>query len=115
MSLYLSEGRPTFAFRTPDLTLSRIGGNAPLPAGPVTLELSFERRTSGATVSLMQDGRQIGTGVVNGDLPTFLFSSSETFDIGADTDSAASPDYRGPYPLEGRIREVRVDVSPLQK
>ena len=60
----------------------------------------------GGTVTLFVDGAAVGTGQVAATL-TNVYSADDGLDVGADTGSAVSPDYRpGDNRFTGRVRGV---------
>jgi hypothetical protein len=65
----------------------------------------------GGTVWLFVDGTGIGKGRVEAIIP-LVFSADETADIGRDTASPVSDDYRGDSSIfTGRVNWVQIDLS----
>ncbi|AZI35234.1 putative arylsulfatase [Caenibius tardaugens NBRC 16725] len=115
MSFYLLDGRPIFAIANINSTVKRIAAKASLPAGSVQLTLKFERASEGARIRIDANGSEIASGDIAGPLPVSFFSSSETMDIGSDSDSIVSPDYDGPNPLSGKIRQITIASTPIEE
>jgi arylsulfatase len=65
----------------------------------------------GGTVSLYVDGAKVGEGRLEATVP-LVFSADETADIGRDTASPVSDDYRGESSvLTGSVAWVRIDLG----
>ncbi|WP_238125007.1 hypothetical protein [Xanthobacter sp. NM-25] len=64
----------------------------------------------GGTVTLFVDGQAVGSGRVEKTTP-YKFSLSENQDIGTDTGTPVTSDYRAPFTFEGRLEEVVVDLK----
>lgn len=64
----------------------------------------------GGTVTLYVDGKAVGSGRVEKTTP-YKFSLSENQDIGTDTGTAVTTDYRAPFNFEGTLEEVEVDLK----
>jgi arylsulfatase len=85
----------------------------PLPA--VASQLSFEFRVhepvlgAGGVVEFRCDGRLIGGGCIQRTVP-LRYSWAETFDIGRDTGTPVSPQYASPFPYQGVIRSLEVEI-----
>jgi hypothetical protein len=68
----------------------------------------------GATVSLFVNDKRIGQGRMNVTQWTGKYSADETFDIGEDSGSPASEEYRAPSRFTGTIRKVVIDSQPAK-
>jgi arylsulfatase len=111
MSLYLDDGRPSFAYalstRPQDTT--RIAGGKRLGPGPAKLRVRFTSHGVGkdADVSILNGD----TVVASGHVPrTFLMTAGvgEMLNVGRDTGVTVT-DYRTPHgKLEGEVRKVTV-------
>jgi len=111
MSLYLLNGVPTFTLRNLDLSTLRLSGDEVLTPGKARLEVSLTREQPGASVALKVNGKVVGSGRTRARMPVWILSNSETFDIGADTGSSVSLDYRNDFPFDGEIEAVVIDVE----
>lgn len=109
MALHLLRGKPVFSYRNIDLTLTEIAGKRPLKAGRQTLRLDFEREPEGAEVSLSSDGTPLARGRIAGLLPILAMAGNETFDIGSEAGSKASPRSHEDR-LDGTVRRLQVKV-----
>jgi arylsulfatase len=68
----------------------------------------------GGTLTLMVDDKQVVQGRIERTIP-FRFSLDETLDIGEDTGTPVSEDYRVPFKFTGKLNRVvvRLSDSPL--
>jgi hypothetical protein len=84
-----------------------------LPPGKATIHAEITPTEPGpgkpAEVKLLVNGKEVGQGRIARTVP-FVYSV-EPFDIGRDTVSAVSEDYTSPFPFQGRINEVTIEVK----
>lgn len=64
----------------------------------------------GGTIKLFVDDHQVGTGKVDRTTP-MKYSLSENQDIGTDTGTPVTYDYRTPFDFQGKIESVAVEVE----
>jgi arylsulfatase len=86
-----------------------------LPEGPATVRVEFLSDGGvgkGGKVDLYVNNKKVGTGRVDKTVPG-RFSADETFDIGMDTGSPVSTDYKSPNAFTGTIRKVAFDLGPI--
>jgi arylsulfatase len=62
-----------------------------------------------ADVRMLVNDKEVAKGRVPGTVP-FRYGV-EPFDVGMDTVSAVSEDYKIPFPFQGRINEVTIEVK----
>ena len=65
---------------------------------------------AGGTLSLWVDGKPIGAGHLDRTL-SGLFSIIDGLDIGADYGSPVSDDYPFPFPFNGELKTVSIDLE----
>jgi arylsulfatase len=114
-SLYLHQGRPAYAYNLFGLRQFKVHGDAAVPAGghQVRMEFAYDGGglAKGGTVTLYVDGTQVGTGRVDATQP-MVFSADETTDVGSDTGSGVSDDYRAENSrFTGAVRWVQIDLG----
>src|SRR5262249_48228139 len=93
----------------------KVTSSQPLPEGPATIRVEFVSDGGvgkGGKVGLYVNDKKVGEGRVDKTVPG-RFSADETFDIGMDTGSPVSTDYKSPNSFTGRIRKVTSDLAPL--
>ncbi len=109
--LYVADGKPVFVYNKLGLAHSRAAWPQPLTPGAHTIRLDFTYDGGGlgkgGTARLSVDG---GAPVEQRvpDTMRLLFPLSETFDVGEDTGTPISQDYRVPFRFNGIIEEVKV-------
>lgn len=112
-SLYVKDGKPTFYYNFFEVDHARIESSEALPQGKSTVRIEFTPVEPGpgkpADVKLLINGKETGSGRVGKTVP-FRYSV-EPFDIGRDTVSAVSKDYRAPFAFNGRIEQVTIETK----
>jgi arylsulfatase len=113
-TLYVKDRKPVYEYNCFTANRYKITGSSPLPAGPCTIRVEFRYDggglAKGGTVTVLVNGKQVGTGRVEMTVPA-RFSADETFDIGRDTGSPVSADYQSPFPFTGRIKKVEIALE----
>jgi arylsulfatase A-like enzyme len=114
-SLYTSEGRPAYCYNLFGLQRFKVYGDQPIPAGEhqVRMEFAYDGGglAKGGTVSLYLDGAKVGEGRVDA-TQAMVFSADETTDVGSDTATPVSDDYRPKTSaFTGRVRWVQIDLG----
>src|SRR5262249_34949918 len=93
----------------------KITSSQSLPEGQATIRVEFLSDGGvgkGGKVELYVNDKKVGTGRVDKTVPG-RFSADETFDIGMDTGSPVSTDYRSPNAFTGKITKVTFDLGPV--
>jgi arylsulfatase len=113
-TLYVKDRKPVYEYNYFTADHYKVTGSSPLPVGPCTIRMEFEYDGGGfgkgGTVKLSVNGREVGTGRVEKTEPA-RFSADETFDIGCDTGSPVSTDYRSPFRFGGKIKKVEIKLE----
>ncbi|QIK64784.1 arylsulfatase [Leucobacter viscericola] len=115
MSLFLTDGIPSFVYNYyGDFTT--IKGTNPIPLDqPVTLGVSFDYDGGGigkgATITLNVDGTLVGS--ERAEKTVFARFGIDTFGIGEDTGQPVTMEYRPPFKFSGRIDRVDIDLEPV--
>lgn len=110
--LYMLDGKLVFHYNFVGKDRYEVISNEKLPLGETTITCQFiyeggEAVGGAGTVSLMANGKEIGKGRVEKTIP-IRFSLDETFDVGEDTGTPVSEDYKTPGKFEGKLKKVRV-------
>ena len=121
-SLYVLDGKLTYHYSLADFEHNTVQTTNRLPSGRVVVELDYTSKglkpggtlNSGATVKLLVDGTVTGEGTVGS---AMIRQGIEPFEIGRDSISAVSPDYRakGSFPFNGTIETIRFDATPQRQ
>jgi arylsulfatase len=114
-SLYAKEAKPVYCYNLFGLQRFKVTGDAPIPPGThqVRMEFAYDGGglAKGGTVSLYVDGEKIGEGHVQATVP-MMFSGDETTDVGSDTASPVSDDYKGASSeFTGTVNWVQLDID----
>ncbi len=114
-SLYAMGGRPTYCYNLFGIQRFKVEGGTAIPAGShqVRMEFAYDGGglAKGGTVTLYVDGEQVGEGRVEGTVP-MVFSADETADVGSDTASPVSDDYRSETSaFTGTVNWVQLDID----
>ncbi len=114
-SLYLKDGRPKYVYNFLGLQHFAVEGDGEVPPGSHQLRMEFAYDggglAKGGTVTLYLDGDRVAGGRVEATVP-LIFSGDETCDVGSDTASPVSPDYKGQTShFTGKIEWVQIDVD----
>jgi arylsulfatase len=112
-SLYVKDGKPTFYYNFFEVDHSRIQSSEPLPKGKSSVRVEFTPVEPGlgkpADVKVFVNGKETGSGRIGKTVPGRY--SVEPFDIGRDTVSPVSKDYKVPFAFQGRIDQVTVELK----
>jgi len=115
-SLYVKAGILTYAYNLAGIESTAIGATEPLPVGRHRVAMRFDYDGGGwgkgGEVSLLLDGRPIGSGRVERTIP-FFFSTDQGLDVGIDRGSPVTEDYsrNGGSPYDGAIESVRITTA----
>jgi hypothetical protein len=113
--LYAKEGRPVYCYNLAGLSRTKIEGAAAIPAGEhqVRMEFAYDGGglAKGGAVTIYVDGEQAGEGRLEATIP-MIFSGDETADVGSDSATPVSDDYRSRGgEFNGEIAWVQIDVD----
>jgi arylsulfatase A-like enzyme len=114
-ALYAHEGKPAYCYNLFGLQRFTTYGEPALPTGThqVRMEFAYDGGglAKGGAVTLFVDGTKVGEGRVDGTEP-MVFSGDETADVGRDTGSAVSDDYRSEASVfNGTVNWVQIDID----
>ncbi|MFG0333054.1 MAG: arylsulfatase, partial [Maioricimonas sp. JB049] len=114
-SLYVKDGKPTFAYNYLGLETFTARGESTLPDGKATVTLTFDydggKPGSGGTATLSVDGKKVGSVRVEKTEPN-AFSADETANVGLDRETPVVEDYatrHGRY--TDRINKVTITLQ----
>jgi arylsulfatase len=117
-SLYVQGGKLTYHYNLADFEHYTVQAKDPLPSGKVAIKLEYTSKglkpggtlNAGATVKLFVNGALASHGDVG---TAMLRHGIEPFEIGRDSISPVSPDYKskGSFPFTGTIEKITFDVT----
>ncbi|HZF41629.1 MAG TPA: hypothetical protein VE715_22610 [Blastocatellia bacterium] len=95
----------------------KVESSEPLPAGDVTLKLSFDYDGGGVgkggEARLFVNDKEVAKGRIEKTIPYLFSMSGETFDVGEDTGAPVGP-YEHEFPFTGKIKKVQIDLRSEQ-
>jgi arylsulfatase len=114
-SLYAHDGKLKYCYNLGGIKHFFAESEGPLPAGDHQVRMEFdyhgEGLGGGGTVRLYVDGTEVGSGEVEATL-AMIFSADDGCDVGLDSGSAVSPDYRaGQTTFTGRVKGVQLAIA----
>jgi arylsulfatase A-like enzyme len=116
-ALYVQGGHVVFDYNYAEVRYDHIVSTGTLPEDAMTIEARFaydgksgKDFGAGGTLSLWVDGKPIGAGHLDRTL-SGLFSIIDGLDIGADYGSPVSDDYPFPFPFNGELKTVSIDLE----
>ncbi|MGD9658402.1 MAG: arylsulfatase, partial [Methylocystis sp.] len=113
-SFYVKDGKPTFYYNFFEVDHAKVLSSEPLATGKSSVRVEVTPTAPGpgpgkpADVKILVNGKETAHGVVGKTVP-FRYSV-EPFDIGRDSVSAVSTDYKSPFAFQGRIEQVTVEI-----
>jgi len=105
-SLYVKEGKPIFRYTFFDVADVTIPGTEPLPEGKATLKTEFTpdgTKEGGGTLKLFVNGKPAGEGKLK---RSAFRHGLEPFEVGRDSITPISPDYKTPFAFTGTIEKI---------
>lgn len=112
-ALYLREGRAYYVHNLCGLERYTVASPAPLGIGRGTLTLTFTteiNKPGSGGRAVLSDATGVLAEVRIPRTVPFLYSYTETFDIGLDTGSPVDETYSCPFEFGGEIHSVRIEV-----
>jgi arylsulfatase len=111
---YLLDGKPVFHYNLADVQRFTIAGQEKLVPGPHVLLMDFKYDGGGfgkgGTVTLSVDNKKVAEGRIDRTY-AFRVSFDETLDIGEDTGTPVSEDYKVPFKFTGKLNRVLIRLS----
>jgi hypothetical protein len=115
--LYLLGGKPVFHYNLAGVHRFNIAGTEKLASGEHVIVVDFKYDGGGvgkgAAVKITVDDKPVAEGRVDRSIP-FRMALDETFDIGEDTGTPVSEDYRVPFKFSGGLKRVLVRLEESQ-
>ena len=117
-SLYLKEGKPTYAYNFLGLKTNKVAAKEALPPGKATIRYEFAYDGpglgKGGTGTILVNGKKVAEGKIDRTQAN-VFSADEGADVGQDGETPVSDDYKeGNNAFTGKIQKVMIEVGPLQ-
>ncbi len=112
-ALYLRKGKPVFHYNLAGVQRFTIACDKKLAPGEHVIVVDFKYDGGlgkGATVTITVDEKPVAQGRVERTVP-FRMSIDETLDIGEDTGTPVSEDYRVPFKFTGNLKRVLIGLT----
>jgi arylsulfatase len=114
-ALYIKERRPCYEYNWFSQQRSRVCAQTRLSPGPQVIRIEFNYDGGGAgkggVATMFVNDRKVGETRVERTVPA-RFSADETFDVGLDTGSPVSSEYKSPFAFTGTLKTVEIDLAP---
>jgi arylsulfatase len=110
-SLFLKDGKPVFRYTGFEISDITIAGTAAIPEGKVTLKTEFTpdgSKDGAGTLKMFVNGKPAGEGKIK---RTFFRHGLEPFEVGRDSITPVSPDYKTPFAFTGTVEKVTFELS----
>lgn len=110
-SLYVKGGKPVFRYTFFEIADITILGTESLPEGKVKLKTEFTpdgSKVGGGTLKLFVNGKLAGEGKI---IRSAFRHGLEPFEVGRDSITPVSPDYKTPSPFTGTIDKITFELT----
>jgi arylsulfatase A-like enzyme len=114
-SLYVKDGKPTYAYNFLGLSKYKVTAPGPLPEGKVTIRYEFAYDGGGpgkgGKGTIFVNGEKVAEGRIDR-TQGYAFSADEGADVGLDGETPVTADYKqGDNKFTGKINKVTVDLK----
>ena len=117
LGLYVLDSKPVFHYNTAGVARYTVAAKDKLKPGKHSISVDFEYDGGGfgkgGTATMMVDGKKVAKGRLERTLP-FRISLDETLDIGEDTGTPVSEDYKTPFEFTGDLEKVVVKLKKTE-
>jgi hypothetical protein len=110
-SLYVKGGKPVFRYTFFDIADVTVNGTEAIPEGKVVLKAEFDpsgAKEGAGTLELFVNDKPAGEGKLK---RTSFRHGLEPFEVGRDSMTPVSPDYKSKFEFTGKIEKVTFDLS----
>jgi len=110
-SLYVKDGKPSFRYTFFDIADVDIHGTVALPEGKAIVKTEFTpdgSQEGAGTFKLFVNGRPAGEGKL---LRSVFRHGLEPFEVGRDSITPVSPEYKTPFEFTGTIEKITFDLT----
>ncbi|MBT8338914.1 MAG: hypothetical protein HKP58_15810 [Desulfatitalea sp.] len=114
LGLYLLKGRPVFHYNLCGVERYTVAGKEKLPPGKHAVAVDFNYDGGGVgkggKATLTVDGKDVASKKLPQTI-AFRMSLDETLDIGEDTGTPVSEDYKVPFHFTGKLEKVNIKIA----
>jgi arylsulfatase len=112
-ALFLKDGKLVYHYNYLGIERYEVKSGKSLPLGESTITCKFDYEGDDVggpgTITLLVNGKEFAKGRIEKTIPIRI-SLDETFDVGEDTGTPASEDYKTPFHFEGELIKLKVDL-----
>src|SRR5262249_48170317 len=117
-SLYLKDGKPTYAYNYLGLQTYKVASQTPLAGGKATIRFEFAYDGGGlgkgGAGTIFINGEKVAEGRID-KTQGMIFSADEGADVGQDGETPVTDDYKErDNAFTGKIHKVVVEIAPLK-
>jgi arylsulfatase len=114
LGLYLLDGKPMFHYNLAGVERYTVAGKDKVPPGRhvITLDFNYDGDGvgKGGQATLTVDGEKVASEHLPQTIP-YRMSLDETLDIGEDTGTPVSEDYKVPFKFTGKLGKVTINIT----
>jgi arylsulfatase len=114
LGLYLLEGKPVFHYNLAGVKRYTVAAEDKVPPGRhvITVDFNYDGDGvgKGGEATITVDGEKVASGRLDQTIP-YRMSLDETLDIGEDTGTPVSEDYKVPFKFSGDIEKVTINIT----
>jgi arylsulfatase A-like enzyme len=114
LGLYLLDGKPVFHYNLAGVERYTVAGKEKISPGRhvITVDFNYDGGGvgKGGEATLTVDGEEVASGHLDQTIP-YRMSLDETLDIGEDTGTPVSEDYKVPFNFTGDIEKVTINIT----
>ena len=111
--LYVQDGKPHYEYNWFDSERTKLAGKDPLPEEDSTVTFSFLYDGGGGGLGgdavLSVNGKEVDRTRIERTVAARF--GIDTFGVGRDTGAPVSRDYKPPFPFQGRIEHIDIDLG----
>jgi hypothetical protein len=111
-SLYLKEGKPSFAYNWMGIETTNINAAQKLTPGKHTIKFDFAYeggRGKGGRGTIFVDGKAVAEGIIK-QTHSNVYGLDEPADVGTDSNTPVTPAYHGKPGFTGKIQKVVIEL-----
>jgi arylsulfatase len=110
-SLYIKDGKPVFRYTGFEISDITVTGTVAIPEGKMILKTEFApdgSKAGAGALKLFVNGTPAGEGKIK---RTFFRHGLEPFEVGRDSITPVSPDYKGQFEFTGKIDKITFELN----
>ena len=112
-TLYIKDGKPVYEYNYMAHERYKVASSETLWLGPAVIRVDFKYDGGvgkGGTAALFINDKKVGEGRIEKTCPSRF--GPENFDVGMESGSPVSEEYRPPFAYTGVIKKVQIRIAP---